>query len=302
MTERNLRRSVVFVTALAFGMGAPLLARASTDSGGETESRSLEYDKSVGLPLFAGAIAAVALPAAVYKTPPACRWCDGARIDAIDRWARKAKWEEPCRAARLSYASLGAAGAVALLPMSREPDGDDWLTNAGAVADSVAVTVMLTQVVKYTVRRARPEADTCHPGRSKEQDRNLSFFSGHTAIAFALVSSAHETARLRGRPTSDWVWVGGAAAAATAYLRMAGGRHYLIDVFTGAGVGYVVGRWIPQHVTHPNGPRSMGPGQAFRSSPSPPLFAYSRPVGSDGNVILQLGKGPGRSVQVGLRF
>ena len=220
----------------------------------------------------------------------------------IDRWARKAKWGEPCRAARLSYASLGAAGVVALLPMSREPSGSEWLTNAGAVADSVAVTVMLTQVVKYTVRRARPEADTCHPGRSKEQDRNLSFFSDHTAIAFALVSSARETARLRGRPTSDWIWVGGAAAAATAYLRMAGGRHYLIDVLTGAGVGYAVGRWIPRHVTHPNEPPPTGPSLDLRASLSAPVFAYSRFVGREGSVLLQMGKGPGRSVQIGLRF
>jgi hypothetical protein len=301
MVER-LCRPLVFLAALAIGVVAPLPARAAADLGSEAESPSLEYDKSVGLPLFAGAIAAVALPAMVYKTPPACRWCDGAKVDVIDRWARKAKWEEPCRAARLSYASLGAAGAVALLPMSREASGSEWLTNAGAVADSVAVTVMLTQFVKYTVRRARPEADTCHPGRSKEQDRNLSFFSGHTAIAFALVSSAHETARLRGHATSDWIWAGGAAAAATAYLRMAGGRHYLIDVLAGAGVGYLVGRWIPRQVTRPTEPQSTGPGVAFRSSLSPSLFAWSRSVGSDGNVLLQLGKGPGRSVQFGLRF
>ena len=300
MTERYLFRSVAFMTALAFSVGAPLLAQASKGPEDEPENRPLEYDKSAGLPLFAGAIAAVALPTAIYKTPPKCRWCDGARIDAVDRWARKAKWDEPCRAARLSYLSLGTAAAVALLPMSRGPRGDRWLTSAGAVADSVAVTVMLTQVVKYTVRRARPEADTCHPGRAKEQDRNLSFFSGHTAIAFALLSSAQETARLKGRSKNDWLWVGGGAAAATAYLRVAGGRHYLIDVLTGAGVGYVVGRWVPRHVTRE--PQSIGSSVAFRPSLSPPVFAYSRSVGSDGNILFQLGKGPGRSVQLGLRF
>ena len=223
-------------------------------------------------------------------------------MDVIDRWARRAKWEKPCPAAKLSYLSLGAAGAVALVPMSREPSGSEWVVNAGAVADSVAVTVMLLQAVKYTVRRARPESDPCHPGRSSEPDRNLSFFSGHTAIAFALVSSAYETDRLRGRLSNAWLWVGGGAAAATAYFRVAGGRHHLIDVLTAAGVGYAVGRWIPRHVTRPKEPEPMGSGLAFRPSLSPPVFAWSRPVGSDGAVLFQVGKGPGRSVQLGLRF
>jgi hypothetical protein len=297
--ERNLRRSVVLITVLSFAPGAPSPARASTDPAAEAGPRSLDHKEGVGLPLLAGAIASVALPPALYNTPPACRWCDGASPNPVDKWAARAKWEKPCPASRLSYVSLGAAGAVALLPMSREPSASQWMANAGAVADSVAVTVMLTQVVKHTVRRARPGADACHPGRATDPDRNLSFFSGHAAIAFALVSSAHETNRLRGRSTNDWVWVGGGAAAATAYLRVAGGRHHLIDVLAGAGVGYMVGRWIPRHVTRPKEPEAQVSGPEFRS---PPVFAYSRAVGGDGKVHFQVGKGPGKSVQFGLRF
>ncbi len=117
-------------------------------------------------------------------------------------------------AAGVSLLAGGIAAAVAMLPMSHHAESREWLVNAGAVTESVAVTVMLTQVTKYVVRRERPSPSTCHPDRATESDRNLSFFSGHTAIALALVSSAHETARLRGQPTNNWIWVGGAAAAA----------------------------------------------------------------------------------------
>lgn len=297
----------------------PLPVRASTESSsperkevrptktqdpGAGES-PLKYRVAVGLPLFAGAILSAALPLEIYKTPPPCRWCNGASPNLIDRWARKARWEDPCSAARLSYAALGAVSAVTLLPMSRESRGREWLVNAGAVVDSVAVTVMLTQVVKYTVRRERPAASTCHPERSTEPDRNLSFFSGHAAVAFAMVSSAHEAARLRGRPRNEWLWAGGAAAAATGYFRVAGDRHHLLDVVTGAGVGYVVGAWVTRHL-HGRTGSGLTPnpvGLARPGSSSPPMFAYARSVASgDRRFLIQVGKGPGRSLQLGISF
>ena len=294
--------TLAFLAVLALEASSASPEQAQADSSTGTASRPLDYNEKLGLPLFAGAIASVALPPVIYKTPPACRWCD-ANLNVVDRFVqKKVKWDEPCNASKLSYVSLAAAGAVALGPMSHEDDGNDWLVNSGAVADSVAATIILTQVVKYTVRRSRPQSDSCHPGRTQEPDRNLSFFSGHTALAFALVSSAHETARLRGRETNDWMWVGTGAAAVTAYLRVAGGRHHLFDVLTGAGVGYVMGRWIPRHVARPVEPQPPAPGQAFRPSVPPAVFAYSRPVGADGGSLLQVGKGPGRSIQIALSF
>lgn len=300
-------------------LALPVFAPASTMAPADTppdESRSesedekarpdeLRYSAATSAPLLAGAIASVVLPSAIHRTPVSCRWCDGANPNAIDRWARKAKWEDPCRAGRLSYWTFGAAGAIALLPMSHESRREDWLVNAGAVADSVAVTVMLTQVAKYTVRRERPSASTCHPERPTEPDRNLSFFSGHTAIAFAMVASAREAARLRGHPRNQWLWMGGAASVATGYLRVAGDRHHLLDVTTGAAVGYLVGRWVPRHL-HGASARgaSEAPAARFISPTSyPPLLGYSRPVTAAGrNFLVQVGKGPGRSVRLGISF
>ncbi len=264
-----------------------------------------EFKGTLSISILAGVVASVALPSEVLKTPPDCRWCGGANPNPIDRWAAQAKWDDPCRASRLSYATLGGAVALAIGPLSHESGERKWLENAGAVTDSAGVALIATQIVKYVVRRERPSRDTCHPGRTTEPDRNLSFFSGHTAVAFALVSSARETARLRGRDSNDaWLWAGAGAAALTGYLRVAGTRHHLIDVVAGAFAGYAVGKWIPRHVLQAKRRSSQSAG-ARLGSPSPiqpPLFAYSRTITSDQKILVQVGKGPGRSLQLGLRF
>lgn len=294
----------VFLVTLgrATPVSAGFLVQESSTAADTSAERDLRGTLSISL--VAGAVASTAVPSEVFKTPPACRWCGGSDPNTIDRWAAGAKWEDPCRAGRLSYATLGAAAVVAFGPMSHESNARDWAENAGAVTDSVAVALMATQIVKYAVRRERPAANTCHPGRQAEADRNLSFFSGHASLAFALVASAHETARLRGRRTNDaWLWTGGTAAALTGYLRIAGERHHLIDVLTGAGVGYAIGKWIPRHVLRPDRQTSTDRSAMLGKPPgaAPALFAYSRAT-SDGKVRIQLGKGPGRSLQLGIRF
>ncbi len=318
--EMWLRHPGDLATALAgLVLVLPLPVRASTESSSSQSKEAtpsqpqdtragesaLKYSVAAGLPLLAGAILSAALPSEIYKTPPPCRWCNGASPNSVDRWARNAKWEDPCRAGRLSYWTLGAAGAVALLPMSHESNKKEWLINAGSVVDSVSVAMILTQVAKYTVRRERPSATTCHPERSTESDRNLSFFSGHVAIAFAMVSSAQETARLRGRPRNDWLWVGGVSAVATGYFRVAGDRHHLLDVLAGASVGYFVGKWVPRHLhrSPQAGSASSSPVMARPRPLSSPFLGYVRPVSiADRPVLFQVGKGPGRSVQLGISF
>lgn len=303
MRKPDLWSLAALLAALLLGPAEGGWARDSTDppvlpeAAAEPEPRGrVSYDGGVSLALTAGALVSVALPLEIYKTPPACRWCGGSDPNFLDRWARKARWDEPCKAGRLSYLSLGATGALALIPMSHESSSRAWMENTGVVADSVAATVILTQVVKYAVRRERPASDPCHPDQPMEADRNLSFFSGHTAVAFALVSSAHETARLRGRSVDNWLWAGAGAAALTGYFRVGGDRHHLTDVLVGAGVGYAVGRWVPRHLHQRD---VAGPGASGRgvSPPAgPPAFAYARSMGPGGDVLVRVGKGPGKSL------
>jgi membrane-associated phospholipid phosphatase len=273
------------------------------DDGVDDEIK-LEYKPIVGISLFAGTIASVALPLELHKMPPACRWCGGLNPNAIDRWARHARWQEPCRAAKLSYWSLGVASAMALGPMSHDSRKREWLANAGAVVDAAAVTVMATQVAKYVVRRERPASNPCLiPNGDEETDRNLSFFSGHTALAFAVAASARETSRLRGRSNRDWLWLSGASAALTGYLRVAGDRHHLTDVIAGAGVGVLIGTWVPRHLHRPKAvPAPDAPTVERRAAP-PPLIGITRSMDAGGRrYVVQLGKGPGKSVQFGLTF
>ena len=281
------------------------LATAATEASFASEAEkgaegNLKYSFTTGFPLVAGAVASVVVPSQIYKTPPPCRWCNGASPNALDRWARKAKWEDSCRAASLSYKTLVAAGGIALLPMAHESGGKEWLINSGAIVDSVAVTVALTQVVKYAVRRERPSPGICHPDRTSEPDRNMSFFSGHTAVAFAAISSAREVSRLRGRPRNGWLALGAATAAVTGYLRVAGDRHHLVDVLTGAGVGYLVGRWVPRRFHRASGTALP---QARVARQSPPAFGYVRTVtAGDRTLLLGVSKGPGKSLQLRLTF
>ena len=63
---------------------------------------------------------------------------------------------------------------------------------------------------------------------------------------FALAVSSGTIATLRGYRWAPWVWgVGLTLATATAYLRIAGDRHYFTDVITGAVAGSAIGFAIP---------------------------------------------------------
>jgi membrane-associated phospholipid phosphatase len=73
---------------------------------------------------------------------------------------------------------------------------------------------------------------------------NLSFPSGHTATAFA----AAEFLRQEYKDVSAWYGIGGYAAATfTGFLRIVNNKHWVGDVFAGAGVGVISTRlayWI----------------------------------------------------------
>ena len=117
----------------------------------------------------------------------------------------------------------------------------------------------MNQVVKFIVGRERPfvhalpEADKPHTARPS--DNNLSFFSGHTTMAFAMAASAGTVASMRRYRLAPWIWaVGIAVATVTGYLRIAADVHYASDVLTGAVVGSLAGFAVP-YLFH--GPRRV---------------------------------------------
>ena len=106
----------------------------------------------------------------------------------------------------------------------------------------ISLNGIITNIVKMTVKRQRP--DSYFKTRADANDSFKSFFSGHTSTTFALGTS---NAILLSEAYPDWrniIWFANLSlAAATGYLRIAGDKHYLSDVFCGGIVGYFVAKY-----------------------------------------------------------
>ncbi len=197
--------------------------------------------------------------------PESCRWC---ATNAVDRSGQAAlRWDDPAIADDLSdavafgFAPLLAGGAVVGLPQVHGA-GKQWLPNVIFVAEAVALTGALNQGVKLAVARQRPSTE----GSS---DDNLSFYSGHTALAFAAVASAGTVAELRGYRGAWAVWaVGVPAASLVGYLRVAGDKHWASDVLVGAVVGAGTGVLVPL-LLHPRVEGASAPAITVSVIPGP---------------------------------
>jgi membrane-associated phospholipid phosphatase len=131
------------------------------------------------------------------------------------------------------------------------------------VAEATALAADLTQAVKYAVGRQRPRTLHAPAGQARGPDDDLSFWSGHTSLAFSLVASAGTVSTMRGYPSAPWIWGGGAAlAAGVGYLRMAGDAHWLTDVLAGAAAGIAVGVAVPKLLHGPE-PGAAGASQGL---------------------------------------
>jgi membrane-associated phospholipid phosphatase len=128
---------------------------------------------------------------------------------------------------------------------------DGLLTDTVLLAETASVNLALNTVVKHAVGRKRPltyDSSWTEADRSSA-DASLSFYSGHSATAFAMATATSRIFMIR-HPDSDWVvplWLGSEAlAATTAVLRVESGKHFWSDVAVGALVGSAVGYLVPQ--------------------------------------------------------
>ena len=222
------------------------------------EPRELRFDWVRDGVAFSG-IGAVWIGSEIEKdsfAPKECRWCD--EVPGIDRSARTAfRWNEPGRADTasdvLDFGVLPVAmiGIDALLASQHGAVGDAWGEDTAIIVQTAVTASLINQFVKFSVGRERPfvhalpdgeKANTEHPA-----DNNLSFYSGHTSLAFALVGSTATVAQMRGYRNAWIVWpVGGVAALTVAWLRLAADKHYLTDVAVGALVGGTIGVVMPR--------------------------------------------------------
>ncbi len=124
-----------------------------------------------------------------------------------------------------SYTLLGAATTIYIVGRAR---GNGRISHMGSdLLQSVAVAEAMTEAIKYTARRERPDGSGIG-----------SFPSGHAAdtFAFATAIERHFSWKL-------WVPAYGLASYVAA-SRLHDNVHYLSDVVFGAAVGVIAGRTV----------------------------------------------------------
>lgn len=185
-----------------------------------------------------------------WFAPTACRWCEPPGFDAS---ARSLRWsnQEAAQVSGSLTASVGApvsAFGLTWLAAAVDGRGREEIENAVLIAEAVGITMMLNNIVKWSVARARPAVHFQQGNWESfaESERNLSFFSAHSSFSFSLAVASGTIASMRGYRLAPLVWaVGLPMAAFTAYSRVAGDAHYLSDVLIGSAFGAAMGFLIP---------------------------------------------------------
>ncbi len=248
---RNFTISVILIALIAL----PCAARAGEGSDGK-----LRYNLRMDLAVTGiAATGWVVTWAGVEQMAPAnCRWCS---VNSFDDWGhRNIKWSNTSAASRTSdvfaYA-LAPMAAYGLDALAANHDGrlNDFWVDALLITEAMALSQFATQLVKIAVGRQRPYAH--YGGGSQGPRDNISFYSGHTSLAFSLAVASGTVAQMRGYRLAPAIWGTGLAIAATAsYLRLAADKHYLTDTIAGAVIGSAFGFGIP-YLFHR--PKSEGP-------------------------------------------
>jgi membrane-associated phospholipid phosphatase len=135
-----------------------------------------------------------------------------------------------------------------------------------------AAAGLAVNLLKNLTSRERPAQRAC--ATCAESEPNVSFPSGHTAVAFtgaALVCSQHkERALYGGGGADDTACVTSLAlAGVTGLLRISADRHYMTDVLAGSAIGLASGYLVPRLIHHIFGSGSS----AERASSGPQLMA-----------------------------
>lgn len=182
-----------------------------------------------------------------------CEWCDPPGIDTSVRDALK--WNDTKLAARIAdldgylLAPLFGLGSIWL--SSVDDHGTDgrvarWLDDGIPIVEALTFAQLAVQAFKFTSARQRPFVHFGDPARPHETDDNMSFISGHSALAFSVATSAGMVAHRRGYQLEPVIWaVGFTLAGSTAYLRIAADKHYFTDVLAGSVVGTAFGVAVP---------------------------------------------------------
>lgn len=295
-------RPVVFLITLALALGivgAPATARADAP-----RPHQLKFDAVIDGSVIGASIAfMLATELSGVVKPANCRWCgrtgETSEVNAFDRWGRRTmKWRDPRRAqfdSGVTAFLLEPAFATVDMILVAAADNADraFPVDLLVVSEAVAVSTVLNQLTKIVFARERPFVHAMTPDERKKtvnpRDNNVSFYSGHSALAFSLAAAAGTVATMRGYRGMPVVW--GTLmplAAATGYLRIAADKHYTTDVLTGAVLGTAVGVLLPLLFHNRQGDNrvQLGPGDR------PPIDEATAPLRAAGpGPMITLGGG-----------
>ena len=249
--------------ALLFALLLPGLASAASDFGSNV------HTVSAGEVAGIGATGAVALLVeSFWHAPGSARWSGPILFDGPVRDALGAK-SDGGRTAAARASDVGELGLIAY-PLIVDAGFATWISKGrGDVArrllavdaEAFAINGLLTSIVQRAVGRERPFAQGCgtagRPACTSPDDRNTSFFSGHTSFAFTsatLLCFQHGRLNLYGAADGVVCPAALAVASLTGLLRIGADRHWATDVLTGAALGAAAGTVVSiTHISSENG-------------------------------------------------
>jgi len=229
-------------------VGLLACARAAAADPRPTRAHLIEHGVATGGGVLIWMLSETALKDRL--APSACSWC---QPPAFDRYLRDhLRWRDPGAADTLSnVTAFVIAPGISLFGVAAVTGHRDGLyeglDDVLAILEAGVTASLVDQGIKFAVGRERPFVRYGDPARPHQLDDDLSFFSGHTALAFAYATAGATVASRRHLRAAPWIWAGGLGfAATTGYLRIAADKHYLSDVAVGALVGTGVGVLLPR--------------------------------------------------------
>lgn len=229
-------------------------------------ARELRYDTRIDVAVtsIGGAAWITSELLKAELVPDKCRWCSRAEdgqdlLNPYDGWVRRGLLWKTTDAADTASSILGfLVEPGAMMGLTAVSEANDraiarFPVDALLITEATVLAADLNQIAKFAFARERPFVH--YPPRGpgavrtltdNPSDDNLSFFSGHTTLAFAIATSAGTINTLRGYRLAPLVWGAGLTmAVSVGYLRIAADKHYLSDVLTGAVVGSIIGVGVP---------------------------------------------------------
>ena len=225
----------VTAVLLVSGVIAGPAARADVPAGPSVYRVNLAIDGAIIAVTGAGAL--IPYTVASHIITPTCP-CDPHSVNSIDRTVIGNASDVA------DWVSTVMAGAAIIAPPLADwialRDVMPWLEDVVVFTEAISVNGALVTTAKYIVQRPIPRV---YSGAASAHDPGnyRSFYSGHTSLTFAALSTASVTLNRRyGLTWQPWVATA-IVGASVAMERVFAGQHFYSDVVVGAIAGTLTG-------------------------------------------------------------